>query len=403
MADEIIDIQELRQDVHNFNKGTEDGQALIEKSFQELGAGRSVLVDKDGQIIAGNKSQKAAIKAGIKKVRVIETDGSELIAVKRTDVSLDSEMGRKLALADNATAKANLVWDEVELNAAATELGIDLEEWGVELPDMADPMDNGDAKEDDFNEAKDPVETVVQRGEIWALGEHKLMCGDSTRAEDVQRLMAGEKADLWLTDPPYNVAVENSQGMTIANDNMSSSDFRKFLCCAFAAAKSVLEDGCPFYIWFASKEHINFEGALNDNGLMVRQELIWNKNHFILGRSHYQWKHEPCLYGWNGGGQLSLLYRCEEPGIGDPRRSGGKHRQNEGGGNARTPQADLRIWPADHRHRLQQAYQGRRTSDDETSPPLWLPDAEQQPARRHSAGYLRRLRHNHRGGGAAGP
>lgn len=301
MADEIINIEELRQDSHNFNKGTEEGQALIEKSFSELGAGRSILVDKDGQIIAGNKSQKAAIKAGIKKVRVIETDGSELIAVKRTDVSLDSEEGRKLALADNATAKANLVWDEVELNAAATELGIDLEEWGVELPDMADPMDDAEAKEDDFSEETDPVKTVVQSGEIWALGEHKLMCGDSTRAEDVQRLMAGEKAVLWLTDPPYNVAVENSQGMTIENDNMSSSDFRKFLCGAFAAAKSVLEDGCPFYIWFASREHINFEGALNDNGLVVRQELIWNKNHFILGRAHYQWKHEPCLYGWKGG------------------------------------------------------------------------------------------------------
>lgn len=139
MADEIINIEELRQDSRNFNKGTEEGQALIEKSFQELGAGRSILVDKDDQIIAGNKSQKAAIKAGIMKVRVIETDGSELIAVKRTDVSLDSEKGRKLALADNATAKANLVWDEVELNAATTELGIDLEEWGVELPDMAAP------------------------------------------------------------------------------------------------------------------------------------------------------------------------------------------------------------------------------------------------------------------------
>ena len=106
--------------------------------------------------------------------------------------------------------------------------------------------------------------------------------------------------NLVVTDPPYNVAVKNSQGMTIANDNMASDEFRIFLRNAFAAAYPVLDKGCPFYVWFASKEHINFEGALNDVGLQVRQELIWNKNHFILGRAHYQWKHEPCLYGWKG-------------------------------------------------------------------------------------------------------
>lgn len=103
-----------------------------------------------------------------------------------------------------------------------------------------------------------------------------------------------------LPTPPYNVGVENSQGMTIANDNMASCEFRKFLVSAFKAATPVLAKGCPFYIWFASKEHLNFEGALNDCGLRVRQELIWNKNHFTVGRQHYQWKHEPCLYGWKG-------------------------------------------------------------------------------------------------------
>ena len=297
---ETIDIESLTQDQHNFNRGTEEGGRLMEKSLKELGAGRSILIDKDGNIIAGNKTQLAAIKAGIKKVRVIESDGTELIAVKRTDVEIDSKQGRELALADNLTTQINLSWDNAELESVATEQGIDLCDWGMELP-QTETIEELDAQEDDFDEEKDKVESVCQEGDLWQLGDHRLLCGDSTKTEDVQRLMQGEQAHLWLTDPPYNVAVQNSQGMTIKNDNMSSDKFGEFLTKAFTAAKSVLAPGCPFYIWFASCEHINFEQALNKVGLKVRQELIWNKNAFNLGRAHYQWKHEPCLYGWQGG------------------------------------------------------------------------------------------------------
>lgn len=303
MAKNIVDIEKLIQDEHNFNTGTEEGQALLEKSFKELGAGRSILVDKDGQIIAGNKSQKAAIKAGITKVRIIETDGTELIAVKRTDLSIDSEKGRKIALADNAIAQANLVWNENEIQSVCDDYGIDPSEWGVLLPEFSGitgQADEAEAKEDNFDEENDPVCSIVQFGDVWKLGEHRLMCGDSTNPGDLEMLMGKEVAALWLTDPPYNVAVKNSKGMSIANDNMASSEFRNFLKNAFSAATTVMADGCPFYIWFASKEHINFEGTLNECGLRVRQELVWNKNHFILGRAHYQWKHEPCLYGWKG-------------------------------------------------------------------------------------------------------
>ena len=295
-----IDIKTLVQDDHNFNKGTEAGRKLMEKSFTELGAGRSILVDKDGRIIAGNKSQQAAIAAGIQKVRVIESDGSELIAVKRTDISLDSKEGRELALADNLTTQINLAWDEAELTSVAAQEGIDLEDWGVPL-EVKEAVEELEAEEDEFDEDQDKIEAVCEEGDLWQLGEHRLLCGDSTKAADVARLMQGEKADLWLTDPPYNVAVSNSQGMTIQNDDMESSKFGVFLTDAFKAAKTVLANGAPFYIWFASCEHINFEQALNKAGLKVRQELIWNKNNFNLGRSHYQWKHEPCLYGWNGG------------------------------------------------------------------------------------------------------
>lgn len=132
MANEkIINIEELTQDDHNFNKGTEQGQQLMERSFGELGAGRSILIDKDGRIIAGNKSQKAAMAAGIKHVRVIETTGDELVAVKRTDIDINSKKGREMALADNATTKVNLVFDHVELEKEMFECDLDPNEWGV--------------------------------------------------------------------------------------------------------------------------------------------------------------------------------------------------------------------------------------------------------------------------------
>lgn len=127
-----IDIETLIQDQHNFNRGTEEGGRLMEKSLKELGAGRSILIDKDGNIIAGNKTQLAAIKAGIKKVRVIESDGTELIAVKRTDVEIDSKQGRELALADNLTTQINLSWDNAELTQVADEQGIELQDWGID-------------------------------------------------------------------------------------------------------------------------------------------------------------------------------------------------------------------------------------------------------------------------------
>jgi hypothetical protein len=141
MKQEIIDIEELAQDSHNFNKGNEQGQQLMERSFKELGAGRSILLDRNGNIIAGNKSQQAAIAAGIKKVRVIETTGDELVAVKRTDVDIDSAEGRKMAFLDNLTQEKNLTWDEVELQNVADEIqGFDPDEFGLNF--MAEQLEN---------------------------------------------------------------------------------------------------------------------------------------------------------------------------------------------------------------------------------------------------------------------
>ena len=232
---ETVNIEELVQDQHNFNKGTDEGARLMEKSFTELGAGRSILIDKDGNIIAGNKSQKAAMAAGIKKVRVIESDGTELIAVKRTDISIDSKEGRELALADNLTTQVNLAWDNVELASVAAEQGIDLPEWGLDPKDLGieDPTETKEAQEDDFDEEKDKVETVCKKGDIWQLGNHRLMCGDSTNAEEVERLMDGKRADMAFTSPPYNAGTsEELTGNTHtttskyqnSDDNLSNYD-----------------------------------------------------------------------------------------------------------------------------------------------------------------------------------
>ena len=294
-------ISALIPDDHNFNVGTEYGQRLIEKSLSEFGAGRGILLDKNGRIIAGNKTVENAAAIGLEDVIIVPTDGTKIVATMRTDIDLDSERGRAMALADNATSAANLKWDATELQKAAEKWNVDATEWGVNLAENAEAFQRAEAEEDGFVEEDEAIETRCQKGDIWLLGSHRLMCGDSTKQEDVMKLMNGEQADLWLTDPPYNVAIKNSQGMTIANDNMESEAFLKFLTSAFAAAYNVMKPGCPFYVWFASREHINFETALNEVGLQVREELIWNKNSLILGRCDYQYKHEPCLYGWKEG------------------------------------------------------------------------------------------------------
>jgi len=135
MKETIIDIEQLSQDAHNFNRGTEEGRELMQRSLQQLGAGRSILIDKDNNIIAGNKTQEAARKAGIRRVRIIETSGDELVAVKRTDIDIDSAKGRELALVDNLATQINLQWDEAQLETITGEVeGFDPDSWGWEPP-----------------------------------------------------------------------------------------------------------------------------------------------------------------------------------------------------------------------------------------------------------------------------
>ena len=318
--EQVVDIDSLRQDTHNFNRGTEQGQQLMERSFKELGAGRSILLDREGNIIAGNKSQEAARKAGIKRVRIVETTGDELVAVKRTDIDIDSAEGRRMALLDNLTTQVNLAWDPSEIEAVSSEIeGFDPTDYGFDPSQLisdptADPNEADKVKEDDFDPDAERYEPVTKQGDIFQLGNHRLMCGDSTKQEDVAKLMQGEQADLWLTDPPYNVDYNSKNDylnkvgkggavqVDIENDKMSDSQFRQFLHDAFSSVVSVMRDGCSFYVWTAQGHAMtDIMQALDGVGLPFRQQLIWKKNNFVLGRMDYQWIHEPCLYGWKEG------------------------------------------------------------------------------------------------------
>lgn len=233
MTKKIDTLADLTPDGENFNKHTEFGQKLLEDSLRKFGAGRSILVDKDGNIIAGNSTTETAAAIGMEDVIVVPTDGKKLVVVQRTDLSLDSPEGRELALADNMTALKGI---DIDLAKVQETLGDDLAKaWGMEIPEV-----QNQAQEDDFDPDK-PVETVCKKGDIWKLGNHRLMCGDSTDAGDVALLMEGEKADMVFTSPPYNAAAsmplgDMSPGGVYANkklysgykDNLSSQDYVQF-------------------------------------------------------------------------------------------------------------------------------------------------------------------------------
>lgn len=208
------------------------------------------------------------------------------------------EKVRRIVLKDNSS------FGETDFDVLLNEWDLkDIEAAAIDIPDVEVPkQEEEEAEEDNFSEDEMSDEPpVCKEGDIWELGEHRLMCGDSTKPEDMAALMDGDIADLWLTDPPYNVDYESGNKKKILNDHMDSTLFREFLAKAFATASNFLKSGGAFYIWYATREHVNFELALQDNGLRVRQGLVWNKNAIVLGRQDYQWKHEPCMYGWKDG------------------------------------------------------------------------------------------------------
>lgn len=259
----------------------------VAESIKEVGYITPIVVDENNVILCGHTRLKALKKNGEKEV-----DGVLRVS------GLTDEQKRKYRLLDNKTNE-KAEWDFDLLAEEVADLdfsGFDLD-WGIEEVETEKEIE-----EDNFDiDSAIPEEPKANYGDVYQLGEHRLMCGDSTKEEDVAKLMNGELADLVVTDPPYNVDISNSKGMKIENDNLAKTQFKEFLQEAFFNINTTLKEGGAFYIWHASRTQREFEDALNDNGLFVKEQIIWNKSSFTFGRSDYHWKHEPCFYGWKDG------------------------------------------------------------------------------------------------------
>lgn len=296
-------------DKKNYRKHSDQNKKRIRKSLTECGAGRSVLVDKDGCLIAGNGVFEQAEKMGI-KTRVVETDGTELVVVKRTDIGTDDPKRKTLALADNTTSD-NVEWD---LQNIVDDFDVSVaEDWGINV-DFSVEQETQEVNEDDFDEEEDHVDTICQEGDVWQLGEHRLMCGDSTKAEDVARLMDGEKAQLVITDPPYNVAIgsknkalneiQKSGRITediIGDKGMTDEEIgEKIWAPAFKNLCDFATDDCAIYVSMPQGGTHMMMMMMMSRYWQVKHELIWLKNAptFSMGRLNYDYKHEPIVYGW---------------------------------------------------------------------------------------------------------
>lgn len=274
----------------------------IKASIQAVGFRDPIGIwGKNNLIVEGHGRQLAAIELGMEKVPCIRLD------------DMTDEQRRDYAIRHNFTSdQSEFDYDKLRREIAALEMqGLDmsyLDSLQEELGDIAgESIDDYDIQEDEPPEP--PEEPIAKRGQIWQLGRHRLMCGDSTDAEDVQELMNDEEADLLLTDPPYNVNLGSVPTPTdtnivpILNDSMSESDFIDFLTKALMNAQNHLRGGAAWYVFYAGLHHIEFESAVrNVPEFKLHEQLVWVKSHFVLGRnSDYQWAHEPCLYGWKTG------------------------------------------------------------------------------------------------------
>ena len=300
-------VQDLIPQINNSRTHSEEQVNQIVASINEFGFTNPLLIDEKDNIIAGHGRLLASKKLKMEEVPCIVLSG------------LTEAQKKAYIIADNKMA-LNAGWDEellkIELENLK-ELDFDLELTGFNIDELDDILGKNEEEteivEDEVPEV--PEEPKAKLGDIYQLGNHRLMCGDSTSEEDVIKLMNGEIADLVVTDPPYNVNIgqgggsicsmriqnHRTDGATIKNDNMDDSEFNVFLIKAFKNIYENLKNGGVFYVWHGQTKSDIFIQTLRKNQLEIREMLIWNKDRLVMGRQDYQWKHEGCVYGWKDG------------------------------------------------------------------------------------------------------
>jgi DNA modification methylase len=306
----LATITDLTPDAQNANAGTKRGRDLLETSLDKYGAGRSVLVDKHGRVIAGNKTHEAAVDAQM-PIRVIQSDGHELIVHQRTDLDLETDpRARELAYMDNRASEVGLSWDEAQLKADLDKC-VDLSAsfFDEELRTLI-----GEGPKAGLTDADDvplPRATAIKVGDLFELGRHRLLCGDCTQPGTVRQLMGDHRAGLMNIDPPYGIAYANDDrpnpGVVkprVANDLLQDRALQDFLESAFRSAVDLaLTDNAAWYLWHAHLTQGFFAAAAAAANVVLHRQIIWVKPVLLLGRGQYHWKHEPCFMGWVEGHQ----------------------------------------------------------------------------------------------------
>ena len=294
---QLVPLSKLVPYVNNARTHSPEQLAKLRSSLREFGFINPVIIDRDFNVIAGHGRIAAAKEEGITEVPCVFVD------------YLTEAQKKAYILADNRMA-LDAGWDEellrIEIESLqGADFDVSLTGFGEdEIADLFFGDGEKDVKDDDFDlSAALEKAAFVEKGDIWTVGRHRLMCGDATSAEDVAALMDGKKANLIVTDPPYNVAFKSGSGLSIQNDSMENGEFYTFLYNSFQNMAEHLEKGGAAYVFHADTEGLNFRKAFVDAGFHLAGVCIWVKNSLVLGRSDYQWQHEPVLYGFLKNGK----------------------------------------------------------------------------------------------------
>lgn len=290
----LADVSELIPYVRNARTHSEAQVSQIAASIREFGFLSPILVAEDNTILAGHGRLAAALKLGLKKVPCVKEN------------HLTETQKRAYIIADNKLS-LNAGWDSELLAVELSELeGADfnLDLLGFDEAELSSIFDaDKDVSDDDFDVEKELEEPCFSKtGDMWTLGKHRVICGDATKLETFKTLLEDTKVNLVVTDPPYNVNYEGSAGK-IKNDNMEDDKFYQFLFNSFVNMEQAMADDASIYVFHADTEGLNFRKAFQDAGFYLSGCCIWKKPSLVLGRSPYQWQHEPCLYGWKKKGK----------------------------------------------------------------------------------------------------